>query len=389
MAAAKPKRLSVSVTGVSKVEVGQKVTLEGKFTNPNSKYQNGNNVVEEWKTPDGQTFKGSTLSVTLTEQMLDKQGYAAFEYSAWLADNKENTVSTRRVSVKSWVYKFPEMKISSKLKYDMAPTTLRVALSGIKDGDYPGVTYSREWIYDKENLVITKDEGDTKEFTIENPGKYTLMVVFKDNRNNEQRIENTFVVDEQTPMNVEMTPKFSNKYMRAPLDVTLRSNIKLSHSADSIDTVTYKVNGEVIPSGKNYWAQLISGLKEKKYEITIDVVSKLGQRGSASVEFDVVKNAVPNCTLSYTETNLSWSFTNKCDDTDGKMVRYEWFINGELRNVFGSTATLSKNLNRGKQDIKVIAYDDSGDFATQHVTVFGPAEEASKSENTVSIPSSE
>ncbi|MCA7708209.1 hypothetical protein LE041_23065, partial [Escherichia coli] len=131
------------------------------------------------------------------------------------------------------------------------------------------------------------------------------------------------------------------------------------------------------------------GLKEKKYEITIDVVSKLGQRGSASVEFDVVKNAVPNCTLSYTETNLSWSFTNKCDDTDGKMVRYEWFINGELRNVFGSTATLSKNLNRGKQDIKVIAYDDSGDFATQHVTVFGPAEEASKSENTVSIPSSE
>ncbi|HIC4599577.1 TPA: IncHI-type conjugal transfer protein RSP [Salmonella enterica subsp. enterica serovar Schwarzengrund] len=389
LAAAKPKRLSVSVTGVSKVEVGQKVTLEGKFTNPNSKYQNGNNVVEEWKTPDGQTFKGSTLSVTLTEQMLDKQGYAAFEYSAWLADNKENTVSTRRVSVKSWVYKFPEMKISSKLKYDMAPTTLRVALSGIKDGDYPGVTYSREWIYDKENLVITKDEGDTKEFTIENPGKYTLMVVFKDNRNNEQRIENTFVVDEQTPMNVEMTPKFSNKYMRAPLDVTLRSNIKLSHSADSIDTVTYKVNGEVIPSGKNYWAQLISGLKEKKYEITIDVVSKLGQRGSASVEFDVVKNAVPNCTLSYTETNLSWSFTNKCDDTDGKMVRYEWFINGELRNVFGSTATLSKNLNRGKQDIKVIAYDDSGDFATQHVTVFGPAEEASKSENTVSIPSSE
>ncbi|MBJ2776961.1 hypothetical protein JGA67_26285, partial [Salmonella enterica subsp. enterica serovar Agona] len=172
---AKPKRLSVSVTGVSKVEVGQKVTLEGKFTNPNSKYQNGNNVVEEWKTPDGQTFKGFTLSVTLTEQMLDKQGYAAFEYSAWLADNKENTVSTRRVSVKSWVYKFPEMKISSKLKYDMAPTTLRVALSGIKDGDYPGVTYSREWIYDKENLVITKDEGDTKEFTIENPGKYTLM----------------------------------------------------------------------------------------------------------------------------------------------------------------------------------------------------------------------
>ncbi|MGV7963802.1 IncHI-type conjugal transfer protein RSP [Photorhabdus tasmaniensis] len=377
----KPKRLSVSVSGISSVEVGKKVTLDGKFTNPNSRFQNGNEVVEEWKTPDGKTISGSNLSITLTEQMLDKQGYAAFEYSAWLAESKESTISTRKVSVKSWVYKFPEMKISTTLKYNMAPTTLHVALSGIKDGDYPGVTYSREWIYDKDNLVIYKDEGDTKDFKIEKPGKYTLMVVFKDNWGNEQRIENTFMVEEQTPMSVEMTPKFSNKYMRAPLDVTLRSNIKLSHSADAIDTVTYKVNGEVVPGSKNYWAQLISGLPEKKYEITIDVVSKLGQRGTAAVDFDVVKNAVPECTLSYTETNLSWNFTNKCVDTDGKMVRYEWYINDELRNVFGSTATLSKNLNCGKLDIRVVAYDDSGDYSTQRVTVFGPTEDSSKTES--------
>lgn len=358
--------------------------MAGQFTNPNSKYPNGNNVVEEWKAADGQTFRGPSLSVNLTEGMLDQKGYAAFEYSAWLAENKSATISTRRVSVKSWIYKFPEIKMSSKLKYDLAPTNLRVALSGIADGDYPGVTYSREWIYDKDNMIITKDDGDNKEFTIENPGKYTLVVLFKDNRDNVQRIENTFIVDEQSPMKIELTPKFSNKFMRAPLDVTLRSNIKLSHSADSIDTVTYKVNGTEIESGKNYWAQLITGLKENKYEVSIDVVSKLGQRGRASVEFDVVKNSVPSCTLGYTETNLSWSFTNKCTDADGKMVRYEWFINGELRNVFGSTATLSKNLNRGKQEVKVIGYDDSGDYASQQVTVFGPAEDEGKTINKIS-----
>ncbi len=89
------------------------------------------------------------------------------------------------------------------------------------------VTYSREWIYDKENLVITKDEGDTKEFTIENR-KYTLMVVFKDNRNNEQRIENTFVVDEQTPMNVEMTPGSLTIYRSST-----RCNLKVKHQAIS------------------------------------------------------------------------------------------------------------------------------------------------------------
>lgn len=379
---AKPKRLSVSVSSISKVEVGSKVTLDGKYSNPNSRYQNGNDVIEEWTAPDGQKIRGPKLSMTLTEEMLDKQGYAAFTYSAWLADSKESTISTRKVSIKSWVYKFPEMKVSTKLKYTMAPSTLHVALTGIKDGDYPGVTYSREWIYDKENISISKDEGDTKEFAIAKPGKYTLMIVFRDNRNNEQRIENTFVVDEQTPMTVEMTPKFSNKFMRAPLDVTLRSNIKLAHSADSIDTVTYKVNGEVVQGSKNYWAQGIPGLTEKKYEITLDVVSKMGQRGTASVDFDVVKNAAPQCVLSHTESNMSWSFTNKCVDTDGKLVRYEWYINDELRNVFGSTATLSKNLNRGKQDIRVVAYDDSGDSATQRTVVYGPDEEKSKAVET-------
>lgn len=375
---AKPKRLSVLVSGISSVEVGSKVTLDGKFTNPNSRFKNGNDVIEEWTAPDGQKVRGAELSMTLTEQMLDKQGYAAFEYSAWLADSKESTISTRKVSVKSWVYKFPEMKVTTKLKYTMAPSTLHVALSGIKDGDYPGVTYSLEWIYDKDNISVSKDDGNTKEFAISKPGKYTLVIVFRDNRKNEQRIENTFVLDEQTPMTVEMTPKFSNKFMRAPLDVTLRTNIKLAHSADSIDTVTYRVNGEVVPGSKNYWAQLISNLNENKYSITLDVVSKMGQRGTTSVDFDVVKNSPPQCALSYTESNMSWSFTNKCVDTDGKLVRYEWYINDELRNVFGSTATLSKNLNRGKQDIRIVAYDDSGDSTTQRTTVYGPDETTSR-----------
>lgn len=375
LSAAKPKRLSVSTSGSSKTEVGEKVTLVGKFTNPNSRLQNGDKVTEEWKTPDGQSISGSNLTITLTEAMLDKQGYAAFEYSAWLTDNKEKTISTRRVSIKSWVYKFPEIKLNTKLKYAMSPTNLHVSLSGADDNDYPGVTYSREWIYDNADLVLTKDEGDVKDFAINKPGKYTLVLVFKDNRNNEQRIENTFVVDEPAPMKVEMTPKFSNKFMRSPLDVTLRSNIKLSHSADKIDTVTYLVNGIPVEGSKNYWAQFIPGLKENKYRVTVEVVSQLGQRGSASVDFDVVKNAVPVCSLNYTETNLSWNFTNKCEDRDGKIARYEWFINNELRNVYGSSATLSKNLNRGKQDLRVVAYDDSGDSVTQHLTVYGPEEQ--------------
>lgn len=372
----KPKRLSVRVEGVQKVEVGQAIKLQGSYTDPNAGLSTDQPVTEQWTTSDGQVITGPNLDLTLTESMLDSQGYAAFEYSAWLTKSKEKTISRKRVSVKSWVYKFPEIKLSSRLRYQMAPTTIQIGLTGLKDdNDYPGVTYTREWIYDPQQMEIVKDDGDKKEFAIAKPGKYTLFVVFKDNRGNESRLENTFVVDEQNPMTVAMTPKYSNKYMRAPVDVTLRSNIKLAHTADSIDSVTYKVNGDVLDAGKNYWAQVVSNLKEGKYKITVDVVSKMGQRGSAEVDFDVVKNAPPECTLTYSDTNLSWNFTNKCVDSDGKMSRYEWYINGELRNVFGNSATLSKNLNRGKQELRVIAYDDSGDSDSQTLVVYGPDSE--------------
>ncbi|CRY84277.1 hypothetical protein [Yersinia intermedia] len=369
----KAKRLSVKTEGVESVEVGQKVTLHGSYTNPNEEYEKESQVSEEWLLPDGTIVTGSDVDVTLLESMLDHYGYAPFEYHAWLTKNKERTLARRKVSVKSWVYKFPEPKLNTKLKYTMVPTTLTASLTG-SDADYPGVTFTREWMYDHEALTVAQDDGNKKVFNIAKAGTYTVTVLFKDNRGNESKLENTFTVDEQNEMKLDLTPKYSNKFMRTPLDLNLRAAVKLAHSADTIDSVSYKLNGEVIDGGKNYWAQYFPGIKEGKYRLEMDVVSVMGQRGQSTIDFDVIANQPPTCELTYTESNLSWSFNDKCVDADGKVSRYEWYINDEIRSVYGTSATLSKNLNKGKIEVKVIAYDDSGDTAITKTTVYGSPE---------------
>jgi hypothetical protein len=100
-----------------------------------------------------------------------------------------------------------------------------------------------------------------------------MTYVLKDNRNNEARVDYTFIVNEQNPMEITVTPKYSNKFMRAPLDLSLRSSVKLAHSADTIDTVSFKLNGKAIDGGRNYWSQLFGNIMEGTYKLEMEVVS--------------------------------------------------------------------------------------------------------------------
>ena len=170
-------------------------------------------------------------------------------------------------------------------------------------------------------------------------------------------------------MEITVNPKYSNKFMRAPLDLSMRSSVKLAHSADSIDSVSFKLNGKAVDGGKNYWSQTFENIMEGSYKLEMDVVSTQGQRGSVTVDFDVIPNTPPNCSLTYTETPLSWAFTAKCNDPDGKISSYVWKVNDQVRGVFGSTATLSKSQNKGKLVVSITAYDDSGDTATSFITL--------------------
>ncbi len=59
-----------------------------------------------------------------------------------MPEAKDRTIAKRKISVKSWVYKFPEPRLNTKLKYTMIPSELTVSVSGV-DVSYPGVVFTR------------------------------------------------------------------------------------------------------------------------------------------------------------------------------------------------------------------------------------------------------
>lgn len=94
--------------------------------------------------------------------MLDERGYATFTYQAYMPEAKDRTIAKRKISVKSWVYKFPEPRLNTKLKYTMIPSELTVSVSGV-DVSYLELC-SRDWQYDKNVMTLSSDNNGTKVF---------------------------------------------------------------------------------------------------------------------------------------------------------------------------------------------------------------------------------
>lgn len=80
-----------------------------------------------------------------------------------MPEAKDRTIAKRKISVKSWVYKFPEPRLNTKLKYTMIPSELTVSVSGV-DVSYPGVVFTQDWQYDKNVMTLSSDNNGTKVF---------------------------------------------------------------------------------------------------------------------------------------------------------------------------------------------------------------------------------
>jgi hypothetical protein len=71
-----------------------------------------------------------------------------------------------------------------------------------------GVVFTEDWQYNKDVMTLDSDTNGKKVFQVFKSGTHTLTYVLKDNRNNEARVEYTFVVNEQNPMELRLLQIF-------------------------------------------------------------------------------------------------------------------------------------------------------------------------------------
>lgn len=357
-----PKPIRANVEGPDKAEIQKELTLKGSFKND---YQLVKDVkfVEEWVLPDGSTAEGNELKYTPTEASKSLQ----FIYRVWVDGFKDATIKEVKKTIDTWSYNFPRFLSSQRQYFKLAPTTIEIRNTSLLPNT-PGVTFNFEVMPTPGVEQVSFKDGRYIA-QIKEPGIYNIQVKLSDNRGNVETKELLFAVDEAIPMQASLTPSFSNKFMREPLNVTMNSSIDLDHPSDKLTEYGWSLDGVDVTDPIR--RQMFAGLKAGQHTIVFNAVSEFGQRASLNYEFTVNPNTPPECELQPSYTRASVNLKMSCKDADGKMVAYRWRINGQGVSNTSYAVSLTKALNPWPLEVEAVGVDDSGDETSVKMTLTG------------------
>ncbi|HDT5862684.1 TPA: hypothetical protein QHB43_002588 [Aeromonas hydrophila subsp. hydrophila] len=358
-----PQTVRATVAGPSKAEVQKPFTLKGNYKN-DYLLVDGVKFVEEWVLPDGSTASGNELSYTP-----EKDGEELnFVYRIWVDGYKDATLKEVKKQVDTWKYAFPRFLTSQRQYFRMAPTTIELRNTSLLPNNAPGVTFDFKVDAPKGVKEVSFEKGRYIA-NITEPGDYSIMVTLSDNRGNSETKEHVFSVDDAVPVEAKITPSYSNKFMRAPLNVTMASSVTLDHPNDNLIQYGWTLDGQEVKDPLR--RQLFTGLTAGDHTIVFNALSEYGQRAHIEHSFTVVPNKPAECKLEPTSTASSWRVKMSCIDTDGRVVAYRWKLNGEVISNTSYAISLTKSLNPGVMEIEAVAIDDSGDETTAKTTLTG------------------
>ncbi|MGL5126902.1 MAG: hypothetical protein ACRC7D_01695 [Aeromonas popoffii] len=358
-----PVKVRATVAGPSKAEVQKPFTLKGNYKN-DYLLVNGVKFIEEWVLPDGSTASGNELNYTP-----EKDGEELnFIYRIWVDGYKDATLKEVKKQVDTWKYAFPRLLSSQRQYFRMAPTTIELRNTSLLPNNAPGVTFDFKVDAPKGVEEVSFEKGRYIA-NITEPGDYSIMVTLSDNRGNSETKEHVFSVDDAVPVEAKITPSYSNKFMRAPLNVTMASSVTLDHPKDRLIQYGWTLDGQEIKEPLR--RQLFTGLKAGDHTIVFNAQSAYGQRAHLEHKITVVPNKPAECKMELTSTASSWKAKMSCIDTDGRIVAYRWKLNGKVISNTSYGISLTKSLNPGLMEIEAVAIDDSGDETTAKTTLTG------------------
>ena len=322
----------------------------------------------EWQLPNGEIVSSNTLDFVPAESdVVDK--LVEFKLSAWLDGYKAKTISSKTLKIKTWKYKFPTFNLAIKEGVKYAPATIDAFIQSPKYSA-PGVTFAYEWVFDPASIENVYQRNKRAKFKVLEPGVHDLSVIVRDNRGNEQMLTAFVEALPLAPMEIKDNVLLSNRFNRYPIDVNIRLSPRLSHPKDSVAKYEWYLDGELQHDvGQGKYKQFFEGLNVGAHTIKAVITTEFGQQQDYIYNIDVIANKPPVCTASMSKLSTYTRITTNCNDEDGNLTVYHWTIDGVEQAVW------SRSISIGNSDtdleVKVKAYDDSGDFA--ELTVIIPA----------------
>jgi len=306
--------------------------------------------------PDGTEVPGDKVIYTPSEEELE-EGYVRMTYTGWVKGWKDKgAINTDDHAMRIWQYKFPEFTIYGRYSASVAPVEATlyarpIGLSGrLEDPEY-------EWDIPAGVQVVEDVNPIARKLIFPEPGNYEISVKVTDRRGNEGGVTEEIEIGEPDPYELTMRVVGSNEYNRAPFEILARPDVDGGHPRDKVVEYNYTVDGEPMELVGRYGQTV---LDEGEHTIRLDILSEFGLTGSVEETVTVYKNQPPACELEVYEGTFRYTISNRCDDPDGYVSDYEWWLNGEPLVLTGYRISIPKEETGEQLHIESIGIDDSG-----------------------------
>lgn len=349
----RPPRIRIS--GHARVEKGVPYTFTAEATHS---YRDMDLPIHGYFTlPDGTRVDADTAVYIPTEDDVLK-GRISTTYTAWIEGfREEGAEHTQEIVSRVWQYVWPKFAIDFRTDAQVAPANLTLRVRPLRfSGNLEEPTY--EWDLPLDAATVTNANSDTsRQLTINEPGDYEISVTVRDARGNESVVTHPFSIGQADPYTIELNYTASNVYMREPVDITIRPEIRGGHPKDRVETREFFVNGEALEASKLYGRTTLTA---GDHEVGLRINSRHGKQEEATMVITVEPNQLPVCEVTHRKSRSAVVVYAECEDPDGRIRDYEWTLNGD------PVSTSSRSINVGRRTggdnpvITVTAVDDSG-----------------------------
>lgn len=361
-----PKPVRIGIQHPQLIETGKPLDLVAKVALQSPALITP--IESEWILPDGKVIKGNKLHYVPTVEDA-KAGVTKLKFQAWAQGFKHKTFREESLFLHTWEYKFPDFKVHLKYHTRYAPMTATAYLR--QTGKRLPVHMDFKYKFEPfEGMKITEDRSSRGRinFVVDKPGLYQFRVNVQDERGNDKLYtEFLEVLDPPAPA-VNLKGRYSTRFMRAPLDAVFRASIKLGHPEDRIEECDWYLDDKLVGQTKRVTSIPVMDIPQGKHVLRLHVKSQFGIEHDELLDLEVAPNQKPTCEMNVRQYGSVSQVYAGCKDPDGKMSTYTWYKNGEK--IHGHAGNVQLFLDKDESsEIKVDAYDDSGDKVTSSIVV--------------------
>lgn len=260
----------------------------------------------------------------------------------------------------------PQIVISRKMSVNQAPMSVSYSQSILPSSHTRRMQRSdmtKMWTFS--NGAIKNGFATTTVFT--SPGDHTATATINHQSGFTVTSTDTVTLLQAPPFAATLIKKAGNATLREPLLMGFSLALTGGHPLDRPRQTMWSLDNGT-PISKN--AITYQNIPAGPHTIKAVMTSNYGATVSAEDSFIVIPNIPPTCTLSGAKnaSTLQATFVAGCTDPDGKIKRYEWFINGTRTTGWSSTFRSSYS-GTGTMIASVKVTDDGGAVATNEFTL--------------------